>query len=410
MFTSLHFGFKLPSIVGFAGPRSKVFGATCCLISFYYRAIAISIAIGLLEWPDSRSDRSIAIRTSDLQFELPPELIAQRPLARRDAARLMVLDRSTGRITHRQFKDLPEYLGPTDCLVLNRSKVVPARFSARRETGGKVSGLFVREASPGNWEVLMTGAGRLKPQERLSLERGHWELTWLRHKGRGLCEVQIAPADSAEIVLGKIGSMPLPPYIRRLSTDSELSVLDREQYQTVYAAEAGSVAAPTAGLHFTPELLCQIKTMGISIAEVILHVGLGTFQPIEAEDLAEHRMHSEWYSVPPETTAHVASARSRDARVVAVGTTAVRVLETCASTGWPNVGPEQPTGWTDILIYPPYQFIAVDALITNFHLPGSTLLALVMAFAGREIVLSAYKEAVGLGYRFFSYGDAMLIL
>jgi len=358
------------------------------------------------------SIRSHIIKTSQLQYELPSELIAQSPLERRDQARLLVLDRSSGRISHRRFSDLPEYLGAGDCLVLNRSKVVPARFMAQRSTGGKVPGLFVREQSPGCWEVLLTGAGRLKPGEELALIGGAWRMTWLRHLERGLCEVDVAPPDPVETVLASIGSMPLPPYIRRSGeTDGVTDALDREQYQTVYAAEAGSVAAPTAGLHFTRELLEGLGNIGVSIAQVLLHVGLGTFQPVEVADLGDHPMHREWYTMPGESADRIALARSSGQRVIAVGTTAVRVLETCAASGWAAAtNSVERSGWTDILIYPPYKFAAVDALVTNFHLPGSTLLALVMAFAGREAILSAYAEAIRERYRFFSYGDAMLLL
>ncbi|MBE7504809.1 MAG: tRNA preQ1(34) S-adenosylmethionine ribosyltransferase-isomerase QueA [Planctomycetia bacterium] len=352
------------------------------------------------------------MKTSQLHYELPAELIAQTPLERRDQARMLVLDRASGRISHRHFSDLPEYLRAGDCLVLNRSKVVPARFLARRSTGGKVPGLFVREQSPGRWEVLLTGAGRLKPGEELALIGGIWRMTWHRHIDRGLCEVEVSPADPVETVLASIGSMPLPPYIRRVgAADSETDALDREQYQTVYAAEAGSVAAPTAGLHFTHELLGSLENLGVSIAQVLLHVGLGTFQPVEVADLGDHPMHREWYTMPGESADRIARARSSGHRVLAVGTTAVRVLETCAaSVGSAATNTVERSGWTDILIYPPYKFGAVDALVTNFHLPGSTLLALVMAFAGREAILSAYAEAIRERYRFFSYGDAMLLL
>lgn len=358
------------------------------------------------------SIRSNVINTSQLHYELPAELIAQTPLERRDQARLLVLDRASGRISHRYFSDLPEYLRAGDCLVLNRSKVVPARFMARRSTGGKVPGLFVREQSPGRWEVLLTGAGRLKPGEELALTGGVWRMTWRRHIDRGLCEVEVSPADPVETVLSSIGSMPLPPYIRRGgAADGVTDALDREQYQTVYAAEAGSVAAPTAGLHFTHELLGSLENLGVSIAQVLLHVGLGTFQPVEVADLGDHPMHQEWYTMPGESADRIAQARSSGQRVIAVGTTAVRVLETCAANGLSATTSKiDCSGWTDILIYPPYKFVAVDALVTNFHLPGSTLLALVMAFAGREAILSAYAEAIRERYRFFSYGDAMLLL
>lgn len=347
-----------------------------------------------------------------MHYDLPPELIAQRPLERRDAARLLVLDRGTGQIAHRRFTDLIEYLQPGDCMVVNRSKVVPARFTARRASGGRIPGLFVRELSAGSWEVLLTGVGRVKAGERLALEGGSWSMTQVRHIERGLCEVTVSPADPAESVLGQIGSTPLPPYIRRSDQDgAALDSMDRAEYQTVYAAESGSVAAPTAGLHFTGELIERVRQKGVSVSEVVLHVGLGTFQPIDVDDLSNHKMHREWYAIPNDSTELIAAARAAGRRVVAVGTTAVRVLETCARSGWPeNASQPSPSGWTDILIYPPHQFACVNALVTNFHLPESTLLALVMAFAGREATLAAYREAIGQKYRFYSYGDAMLIL
>lgn len=338
---------------------------------------------------------------------MPPELVAQRPLECRDAARLLVLHRESGRIEHRIFTDLTEYIAPSDCLVLNRSRVIPARFVLRRETGGRVPGLFLREASPGIWRVLLTGAGRLHEGERLLMEQGDWKVIWLRHIERGECEVRIDPPDSPPTVLDSVGTMPLPPYIRRESQHSEFDALDREQYQTVYAREAGSVAAPTAGLHFTRDLLTRIQAGGTGIAEVVLHVGLGTFQPIEVDDLRDHRMHREWYELDDANAAMIRDAAARNGRVIAVGTTSVRVLETIAAEDGP-IGPT--SGWTDILIYPPYRFHTVEALVTNFHLPGSTLLALVMAFAGRELTLRAYQTAIAERYRFFSYGDAMLII
>lgn len=347
-----------------------------------------------------------AIKTAELNYELHPELIAQRPLDRRDAARLLVLHRDNGRLEHRVFTDLPEYLSPADCLVLNRSRVLPARFVARRATGGRIPGLFVKEASAGRWQVLLTGAGRLRAGETLTLEGGPWKMTLQQYLERGHYEVTIDPPDGAMTVLERVGAMPLPPYIRRDTPDDELAKFDREQYQTIYAAEPGSVAAPTAGLHFTPELLEKIRAAGTQIVEVLLHVGLGTFQPIEVEDLKDHRMHMEQFDISSEAVAAVQSCKQRGGRIVAVGTTSVRVLETAGAGGRLEPG----SSWTDIFIYPPYSCRVVDALVTNFHLPGSTLLALVMAIAGREQTLRAYHAAIEQRYRFYSYGDAMLIV
>jgi S-adenosylmethionine:tRNA ribosyltransferase-isomerase len=353
----------------------------------------------------------------------------------------MVLDRATGRIVHRIFRDLPQYLRSGDCLVLNTTKVLPARFEARRATGGRIKGLFLNENEPGVWHVLIQGVGKLQAGETLELvertdsEPPHpnpphtkgreWQLTLLTRLERGEAQVRVEPADPAAVVLDRIGRMPLPPYIHRAAGRAErttsrapratsrareqaedLDAADRADYQTVYASAPGAVAAPTAGLHFTPGLVAAIRRQGVAIAEVVLHVGLGTFHPIEADDLADHNMHKEWYSLPAQAVDTIQSTRATDGRLIAVGTTSVRVLETCAGAG--SLTPQQ--GWTDIFIYPPYEFHAVDGLITNFHLPRSTLLALVCAFAGRERVLLAYECAIAERYRFYSYGDAMLII
>lgn len=361
------------------------------------------------------------MKTSELNYDLPDELIAQSPGPRREESRLLVLHRRDGRMEHRRFTDLLDYLAPEDCLVLNRTRVVPARFSARRQSGGRVSALFVSEDSPGAWRVLLTGVGRLRAGESLTVEGGHWKMTFKERLERGLCRVQISPPDRAFDVLDRIGLPPLPPYIRRgaQSRGDATTSLDRERYQTVYAREAGSVAAPTAGLHFTTEMLSAIRDRGIGVAEVLLHVGLGTFQPIEVEDLAAHVMHREWYELDESAAATVASARLRGGRIIAVGTTSVRVLETCVraqrdgteiTTDAPRRLPAPGSGWTDIFIYPPHEFSCVDALVTNFHLPGSSLLALVMAMAGCDATRRAYRDAIERRYRFFSYGDAMLIL
>jgi S-adenosylmethionine:tRNA ribosyltransferase-isomerase len=323
----------------------------------------------------------------------------------------MIVQRATGQIQHRVFSDLPDLLTAKDCLVINRTYVLPAKFVARRQTGGRVDGLFVHEHSPGRWTVLLSGVRRLKNGERLTLGpsalASPHSMTLLERGERGSCEVAVEPPESARIVLEAIGTAPLPPYIQRpVGTSTALDAIDREYYQTVYAEAPGSIAAPTAGMHFTPQLLDGIRVRGTSIVDVVLHVGLGTFQPVEAEDLADHRMHSEWYSLPPAGAAAIERTRSAGGRIVAVGTTSVRVLETCGKAG--SLTPQ--SGWTNLLIYPPYRFAATDAMVTNFHLPGSTLLALVYAFAGREAVMTAYQTAITERYRFYSYGDAMLIV
>ena len=320
----------------------------------------------------------------------------------------MVVHRATGTIEHRVFAALPEYLTPRDCLVINRTQVVPAKFAAFRQTGGRINGLFVREEGPGDWIVLLAGAGRLKEGERLGLGVEGWSMSVLRRGERGECRVKVEPADPASIMLDLIGEAPLPPYIRRSDQDpTELRFHDRARYQTVYADTPGAIAAPTAGMHFTPELLRKIQhDLGVAIADVVLHVGLGTFQPVEVDDLSRHQMHREWFSLSPDSAVRVNRTRAGGGRCVAVGTTSVRVLETCAAGG--TLLPQ--SGWTDLCIYPPYVFRTTDALVTNFHLPGSTLLALVFAFAGRELILRAYETAVRERYRFYSFGDAMLIM
>lgn len=342
---------------------------------------------------------------ADLRYDLPPDLIAAHPCDPRDAARLLVLHRDTGRIEHRSFRDLPEYLRPEDCLVLNTTRVLPARFEVRRRTGGRIEGLFLREITPGVWNVLLAGVGRLNDGETLAFPDSPWSLTLLRRLDRGECEVRVSPAESAATILDRVGVMPVPPYIRRTHDHPHIDE-DRADYQTVYAREPGAVAAPTAGLHFTQDLLNTLGANGVRGAELTLHVGLGTFQPLEVENLADHVMHKEWYDLPAKAANTIAAARASGGRIVAVGTTSVRVLETCAANG-PLAAA---SGWTDIFIYPPYRFREVDALITNFHLPESTLLALVFAFARRDLTLRAYETAIAERYRFFSYGDAMLIL
>lgn len=319
----------------------------------------------------------------------------------------MVLHRDTGKVEHCIFHELPGFLHPRDCLVVNKTQVIPARFVARRTSGGRIEGLFVHEEKVGIWQVMLNGAKRLRPNERLQLGDSRWSIVLSRRLERGLCEVRIDPPDSVTAVLSQIGVTPLPPYIQRDGGDSvDVHHHDRLRYQTVYADVPGAVAAPTAGMHFTDRLLRNIAQKEVSIAKVVLHVGLGTFQPVEVEDLSDHTMHREWFDFPEETADLIRRTKAGQGRVVAVGTTVVRVLETCGQRGQFQAQ----TGWTDILIYPPYDFRATDLLLTNFHLPGSTLLALVSAFAGRDLIMQAYKIAIQERYRFYSYGDAMLII
>ena len=346
----------------------------------------------------------------ELDYDLPQELIAQRPLAQRDASRLLVLDRATDTIADGTIRDLPRCLKPGNLLLLNDTRVVPARFLVRRATGGRLDGLYLREFEPGAWEVLLNGSGRLKPGESLTVEPESARATMqleTRLKG-GQWRVRVRPVEPAGQTLSRIGQPPLPPYIGRpRQPDARQLAEDQARYQTVYADRPGAVAAPTAGLHFSPRLLDALQKQGLETARVTLHVGLGTFAPIQVDDLGEHCMHAERYELPPEAAGAVARCRQHNGCVVAVGTTSLRVLETCAA-GDGQVHSGQ--GWTDLFCYPPFRFTVVDALLTNFHLPRSTLLALVMAFGGINLIRRAYRHAVEARYRFFSYGDAMLIL
>lgn len=339
-------------------------------------------------------------RLEDFRFDYPEELVAARPAEPRDSARLMVLDRASGRLEHRVFRDLPDLLAPGDCLVVNRSKVLPARLKGRKPTGGKVELLLVEELKPGLWaalssdlkpgrEVLLPGGARASV-ERLD-ERGRWLLRF--------------PHPAVADVLRRHGEAPLPPYIlkARKSGAPGTAPEDLARYQTVYAREEGSIAAPTAGLHFTPEVLRRLEARGVRRAELVLHVGMGTFRPVTADDVLEHRMLPERYEIPEEAAGLLERARREGGRIVAVGTTAVRTLETWARGG-------RLSGETSLYVRPGHEFKAVDALVTNFHLPESTPLILAGAFAGRERLLAAYREAFARRYRLFSYGDAMLVL
>jgi S-adenosylmethionine:tRNA ribosyltransferase-isomerase len=350
---------------------------------------------------------SNSFRLDDLEYELPVERIAQAPLERRDAARLLVVNRVRGCVNDAWIVDLPGLLRAGDCLVINDTRVVPAKFELRRRTGGRIEGLFLREIAAGRWEVLLRGAARVREHEALAFA-GNPEITGSarRAAGPGHWELELSEPLTAEVVLRQVGRTPLPHYIRRAS-DDEGEARDRQRYQTVYARRPGAVAAPTAGLHFTEELLAEITRRGVRVAPVTLHVGLGTFAPIAAERIEQHAMHPEWYEVAGSSAKMINAARAAGGRIVAVGTTAARVLETCVDqSGRIQAG----QGWTDLFIYPPYHYRAIDALLTNFHLPRSTLLALVMAYGGRELVRLAYRHAVEHGYRFYSYGDAMLIV
>jgi S-adenosylmethionine:tRNA ribosyltransferase-isomerase len=340
-------------------------------------------------------------RVEAYDFDLPPDLIAQEPLPSRDASRLLVLDRGRGTLAHRAFTDLPELLQPGDLLVTNRSRVLPARLIGRREGGGAAEILLVRRREEDLWEAMVRPGRRLRegavvtigPGFAVRVERGAGPQRLVRFLVAGL---------SPQAAIERHGHVPLPPYIRRADTRA-----DRDRYQTIYAREAGSIAAPTAGLHFTPELLDRLRTRGVERAELVLHVGPGTFRPVEATDVRNHRVDPEQFTIPDDTAAAVVRARAEGRRVVAVGTTATRALESALDASG-SVRPGD--GETDLVIVPGHRFRAVDALLTNFHLPRSSLLLLVSAFAARERVLSAYAEAVRSRYRFYSYGDAMLVV
>lgn len=340
------------------------------------------------------------MKTSDFTFELPEELIAQDPLADRSSSRLLVLDKKTGELKHEVFRNVLSYLKKGDCLVLNDTKVLPARLIGEKEgTGAKIEVLLLKRKQDNIWETLVKPGRKAKPGTRISFGGGKLmgEVTGIVDEGNRL--VQFEFDGIFEEVLDELGQMPLPPYITH-------QLEDKNRYQTVYAKHEGSAAAPTAGLHFTKELLKEIEEKGVKIAYVTLHVGLGTFRPVKVEDVTDHHMHSEFYSVDEAAAEAINQTRKEGGRIISVGTTSTRTLESAADT---DGHIESKSGWTDIFIYPGYEFKVIDALITNFHLPESTLLMLVSALAGKEHILSAYKEAVRERYRFFSFGDAMFI-
>ena len=341
------------------------------------------------------------MKTSDFYYELPQELIAQDPLEDRSSSRLLHLDRRTGEISHGTFQDILTYLKPGDCLVINDTKVIPARLFGRKEdTGAVIELLLLKRRENDVWETLVKPGKKAKVGTKLIFGDGILcgEILDVVEEGNRLIQFQYEGI--FEEILDQLGEMPLPPYITH-------KLKDKNRYQTVYAKHEGSAAAPTAGLHFTPELLQRVKEMGVKIAHVTLHVGLGTFRPVKVEDVAEHRMHSEFYVVEQEQAALVNETKRNGGRVICVGTTSCRTLESATDEeGKLQAG----SGWTEIFIYPGYQFKIMDGLITNFHLPESTLLMLVSAFAGKEKIMAAYKEAVRERYRFFSFGDAMFIV
>ena len=341
------------------------------------------------------------MKTSDFYFDLPQELIAQDPLEDRSSSRLLVLDRETGKTEHHIFKDVIDYLNPGDCLVINNTKVIPARlFGSKEGTEAKIEILLLKRKENDVWETLVKPGKKAKPGTRISFGDGllTGEVIDVVEEGNRL--IKFTYDGIFEEILDQLGQMPLPPYITH-------QLKDKNRYQTVYAKHDGSAAAPTAGLHFTPELLEAIKAKGVNIAHVTLHVGLGTFRPVKVEDVTNHHMHSEFYIVEEDQAKLINETKQRGGKIVSVGTTSCRTLESATDEqGVLHAG----SGWTDIFIYPGYKFKMIDRLITNFHLPESTLLMLVSALAGKDKIMAAYEEAVKERYRFFSFGDAMLIL
>ncbi|HIX49037.1 MAG TPA: tRNA preQ1(34) S-adenosylmethionine ribosyltransferase-isomerase QueA [Candidatus Mediterraneibacter caccavium] len=340
------------------------------------------------------------MKTSDFYYDLPEELIAQDPLEDRSSSRLLVLDKKTGETEHHVFREIVDYLDPGDCLVINDTKVIPARLiGAKEETGAKIEVLLLKRGADDVWETLVKPGRKAKPGTRISFGDGllTGEVVDIVDEGNRL--IRFEYEGIFEEILDRLGQMPLPPYITH-------QLKDKDRYNTVYAEHPGSAAAPTAGLHFTPELLEKIKNKGVDIAHVTLHVGLGTFRPVKVDDVENHHMHSEFYMIDETAAEKINRAKENGKRVICVGTTSCRTIESAADK---NGRLKACSGWTDIFIYPGYQFKILDALITNFHLPESTLVMLVSALAGREHVLAAYEEAVKERYRFFSFGDAMFI-
>lgn len=340
------------------------------------------------------------MRTEDFDYVLPDALIAQTPLEARDASRMLVMDRQTGEIQHKHFKDIVSYLKTGDVLVLNNTKVLPARLIGEKEsTKAHIELLMLKEIKKDTWECLSKPAKRISVGTVITFGDGRLKATCIEKKEEGMGIFSFQYEGIFLEVLESLGEMPLPPYIHE-------KLKDKNRYQTVYAKEVGSAAAPTAGLHFTKELLEEVKQKKVEVVEITLHVGLGTFRPVSVENINEHKMHSEYYEMSDEVAQVLTNAKKEGRRIISVGTTSTRTLETIMQ----KYGCFKAcSGWTDIFIYPGYQFQAIDALITNFHLPKSTLIMLVSAFAGREHVLNAYREAVSLEYRFFSFGDSMFI-
>jgi len=349
------------------------------------------------------------MKTEKLNYYLPPELIAQNPLSVRSDSRLLVLDRSVGDVSDSRFGNLGDFLSPGDCLVLNDTKVLPARFFARRATGAKLEGLFLAADAEGVWIAYLKGIRKLRPGDEFYLKdrkkADFCKAVLLEKLDQGKCRLRIEADGDAQTVLDEIGFPPLPPYIKR-DDDPAVAAADEQRYQTVYARQSGAVAAPTAGMHFTEPLIEQLKQAGVKFAFITLHVGAGTFKPVTADNLEDHKIHKERFSIDEKNAAIINMAKNNGGRIIPVGTTSTRVLETVAA----GSRIEAAAGTTELFIIPGYRFKMIDAMITNFHLPKSTLLALVGSFAGLENIFDAYNHAIEKRYRFYSYGDAMLII
>jgi len=344
-------------------------------------------------------------KLSSYDYKLPQSLIAQHPAPKRDQSRMLFLERKSGKISNRNFTEIVSLLPESSCLVINNTKVLPARILGKRPSGGRIEALLIKENNNGDWSAIVRKAGRIKQGERLEFCDGKLLAKAKERLEEGEWLLEFEDTERLKERLEDVGLPPLPPYIERRNASDLQNTKDRERYQTCFAAEPGAIAAPTAGLHFTPEILTEIGNRGIDILKVTLHVGLGTFSTIDQEDIRKHKMHAEFFSVSPQTLRQLQVYQNNNKQMINVGTTSVRVLETLVRQNF-----QESSGWTDIFIYPPCKFSMTDGILTNFHLPKSTLMLLVSAFCGREFLLSSYQYAVAEKYRFFSYGDCMLIL
>jgi len=344
-------------------------------------------------------------KLSSYEYKLPQSLIAQHPAPKRDQSRMLFLERKSGKISNRNFTEIVSLLPESSCLVINNTKVLPARIPGKRQSGGRIEALLIEENNNGDWSAIVRKAGRIKQGERLEFCDGKLLAKAKERLEEGEWLLEFEETERLKERLEDVGLPPLPPYIERRNASDLQNTKDRERYQTCFATEPGAIAAPTAGLHFTPEILAEIGNRGIDILEVTLHVGLGTFSSIDQEDIRKHKMHAEFFSVSSQTLRQLQVYQNNNKQMINVGTTSVRVLETLVRQNF-----QESSGWTDIFIYPPCKFTMTDGLLTNFHLPKSTLMLLVSAFCGREFLLSSYQHAVAEKYRFFSYGDCMLIL